>query len=547
MTEDVDKLLFERLWEGLRAAADAYLQELLLPVKLHLRGALEAHLQELFDGGERRAPKAGVRMPPCGRDVITTAAANREVCGGCVGRALSERLATFQADLWESIEALVREPKMLGRTRECHSATPQEPVTAIPPVPSPHRELAKQQGRAPRGSAQRRASQRAARSWPSAGPQRWCRPAGPLLMPSSVDAAGCLEGKLKPEFKAFKARPPEFAADAQPWVNRMVMRPALGADPMGERGRLLEDKVIVPCDGFLRESARASCLLELPWDATRCCLHFLDLCGLGVVAATGRAMCTVAWNDEVWRPRLALGCPSLAYAGIAPTGRSRHWLRQAVRVMRPPRLTDFLFCLEVAQSGMPVFSAAFDLISSHGIIQSTRSENLLRGGVQALRLVPGLQSNSTQIARQLSCDMRVVDRDVGVVAHLENNMVISSPNLPAGACLFGEKGMEFCFTLRDLNHLASLALHLTQGVLGSDDLQAELDAWDALQIAVTVDRSVSAPYGSSLDEQIPCCDLVGKVSFSAFNIANDVEGDGPLTEDLFLRALFPTRVWQQEL
>ena len=143
-----------------------------------------------------------------------------------------------------------------------------------------------------------------------------------------------------------------------------------------------------------------------------------DLCSLG---CANQGSHELVQQTDVWVPRLDALSPSVGR--LARSSCSQPCLQLASRAAKQPRLSDYVFCVDITQKDRPVFSGVLYLSAYESSGHGLSAENRLTGRQSDLRLESkeyaiSNSENRCWITRDLRCYVRLADLQGRVVLDL---------------------------------------------------------------------------------------------------------------------------------
>ena len=281
-----------------------------------------------------------------------------------------------------------------------------------------------------------------------------------------------------------------------------------------------------------------------------------DLCSLG--CATHRSHELVQQSD-VWFARLDALSPSVGR--LARSSCSQPCLQLASRAAKQPRLSDYVFCVDITQKDRPVFSGVLYLSayesSGHGLSANNRltgrqSDLILESKEYAI-------SNSHDrcwITRDLRCYVRLADLQGRVVLDLSGHD--NSDHFPDGGAIWDSE--IYSCILPDFIQMGKILGHRLEEYRQQ---QGFVDAEDVDGVAIRMhlmrmknnqsrERGRKNKYESSVawekegERTVKCEELSVQMTIKATSTHRvNVDSPGDVPGEVLLRTLLPMQYFSR--
>ncbi|MCH2074215.1 MAG: hypothetical protein MK130_05060 [Puniceicoccaceae bacterium] len=268
-----------------------------------------------------------------------------------------------------------------------------------------------------------------------------------------------------------------------------------------------------------------------------------DLCSLG---CANQGSHELVQQTDVWFARLDALSPSLGR--LARSSCSQPCLQLASRAAKQPRLSDYVFCVDITQKDRPVFSGVLYLSAYESSGHGLSAENRLTGRQSDLRLESkkGISNSDERqwITRDLRCYVRLADLQGRVVLDLSGHDN-GDHFIDGGA--FWDSEIYSCI-LPDFIQMAKiLGQPCTEGPrhqglkLGDEDYDGVAIGMGLMRMNNNQSRELSPPSAAKKRRTVKCEEL--SVQFNALQWDPNVDSLGDVPGEVLLRTLLPMQYW----
>ena len=243
-------------------------------------------------------------------------------------------------------------------------------------------------------------------------------------------------------------------------------------------------------------------------------------------------------QTNVWVPRLDTLSPSLGR--LARSSFSQPCLQLASRAAKQPRLSDYIFCVDITQKDRPVFSGVLYLSAYESSGHGLSADNLLTGRQSDLRLESKeyVISNSDDrfwITRDLRCYVRLADLQGRVVLELHNDRYPNQDDTwdsKLYSCILP----DFIQMGKILGHCCAEG-HRQQGFVDAEDLDGVAIGMHLMRMKNNQSCELSPPSAAKRRRTVKCEEL--SVQFNALQWLVNVDSPDDVPGEVLLRTLLP--------
>ena len=267
-----------------------------------------------------------------------------------------------------------------------------------------------------------------------------------------------------------------------------------------------------------------------------------DLCSLG--CATHRSHELVQQSD-VWFARLDALSPSVGR--LARSSYSQPCLQLASRAAKQPRLSDYVFCVDITQKDRPVFSGVLYLSAYESSGHGLSADNRLTGRQSDLRLESkeyaiSYSDNRCWITRDLRCYVRLADLQGRVVLDLNNDQC------PEEGAIW-DSDIYSCI-LPDFIQMGKILGqrcaegHRQQGFVDAEDIGGVAIGMHLMRMnAYKAPLELSPPSAAERRRRVKCEEL--SVQFNAQQWRVNVDSPADVPGEVLLRTLLPMQYFSR--